>query len=119
MNWQLIICSLVQSFLLVCGQVTLKLALVRTPNFTFCWACIRDFLLNYWFLLCGIFFGSATVLWFYIIKHFPFSEAYPLTSLAYVFSLVAAIFIFHEYVGLQKWLGVLLILAGSYLLTRN
>lgn len=119
MNWQLIIYSVLQSFLLVCGQVSLKLALAVTPKFSFNWECIRSFLVNWWFLATGLSFGAATALWMYILKHFPFSLAYPLTSIAYVFGILAAIFVFHESVGLQKWLGILLVLVGSYFLTKN
>ena len=34
----------------------------------------------------------------YILRHYPFSQAYPLSSLAYVFGMVAAMWIFHEQV---------------------
>lgn len=119
MNWRLVILSLLQSFLLVCGQVSLKLALVRTPKWEFAWPTIKAWFLNYWFLFCGIFFGAATVLWMHILKHFPFSIAYPLTSFAYVFGLVAGIMVFKEPGSWTKWAGVLLILVGSFLLIRK
>lgn len=119
MNWRLILLSVLQSLLLAGGQVSLKLAMVRTPRFTFDWPCIRSFLTNWWFLFTGLFFGASTVLWMYILKHFPLSESYPLTSLAYVFGLIAAIMIFHESAGTQKWIGVVLILLGAFFLTRK
>ena len=50
----------------------------------------------------------------YILRHYPFSLAYPLSSLAYVFGMVAAMWIFHEQISLVQWLGILLIMAGCY-----
>jgi drug/metabolite transporter (DMT)-like permease len=44
--------------------------------------------------------------------------AYPLVSLSYVFGMIAAIVFFHETVDIVKWLGVLLIMAGCYLIAR-
>lgn len=50
----------------------------------------------------------------YILKHYPFSQAYPLSSLAYVFGMVASLFVFREQVSWMQWAGVLLIMAGCY-----
>ena len=57
-------------------------------------------------------------MWLYIIKHFPFSMAYPMVSLSYVFGMIAAIVFFHEPVSITKWIGVLLIMAGGYLIAK-
>jgi undecaprenyl phosphate-alpha-L-ara4N flippase subunit ArnE len=54
----------------------------------------------------------------YIIKHFPLSEAYPLVSLSYVFGMIAAIVFFHEQVDISKWIGVLLIMAGCFIISK-
>ena len=69
-------------------------------------------------LACGINFLCSTALWFYIIKHFPLSMAYPMISLSYIFGMFAAIFIFHEQVPLIRWVGVLLIIAGCVLIAK-
>ena len=119
MNWRLIILSVIQSFLLAGGQVALKLAMVKAPRFTFTWECIKVYLTDWWFLVTGVFFGAATILWMYILKHFPLCESYPLTSLAYVFGLIAAIVVFHETAGADKWIGVMLILLGAFFLIRK
>ena len=54
----------------------------------------------------------------YIIRHFPLSTAYPLVSLSYVFGMIAAIVFFHEHVEVSKWIGVLLIMAGCFIISR-
>lgn len=119
MNWRLILLAVLQSLLLACGQVSLKLAMMRVPKFEWQWSCIKAYLQDYWFFFTGVFFVAATVLWMYILKNFPFSESYPLTSLAYVFGMVAALVVFRETASPEKWLGVLLILVGAFLLTKK
>lgn len=100
------------------GQVFLKFALTRMPSFG--WT--RDFwlglLVNWQFAASGLLFGSASLLWMYIVKHFPFSSAYPMISLSYVFGMISAIVFFHEEVSLIKWFGVAFIIIGCLLIAR-
>ncbi len=117
--WKLLTLSVLQSLLLSGGQVLLKFALDRMGRFEWTWHFFGNLLVNWWFLACGICYGAATMLWMYIIKHFPFSMAYPMISLSYVFGMFAAILIFHEHVPLSRWLGVLLIMVGCILCARN
>ena len=110
--------AIVQSLLLAGGQVFLKLALGRMEPFGWCWRFWSSVLTNWQFALCGLLYAAGTILWFYIIKHFPFSMAYPMVSLSYVFGMVAAMLVFHEAVSITKWAGVLLIMAGCYLIAK-
>ena len=120
MNLRLLILSVLQSFLLAGGQVSLKLAMMRVPDkFTWTWECIKAYIIDYWFAFTGVFFAAATILWMYILKNFPFGESYPLTSLAYVFGMLAAVVIFKEPASWDKWIGVVLILLGAFLLIRK
>ena len=116
--WQLIILSAIQSVMLSFGQLTLKLALDRMPAFSWTRAFWADLLTNWWFLVCGIMFGGASLLWMYILKHFPLNMAYPLASLSYVIALVFAIVFLHENVPWNRWLGVALIMTGCRFVAR-
>ena len=78
----------------------------------------RSVFVNWQFAACGLCYGVGSLLWLYIIKHFPFSMAYPMVSLSYVFGMIAAIVFFHEPVSITKWIGVLLIMAGCYLIAK-
>ena len=115
---RLLLISIVQSALLCGGQVLLKLALQRMGPFSWTVDFVIRNLTNWWFLFCGICYACATVLWLYIIKNFPFSMAYPMISLSYVFGMFAAILFFHEQVPLVRWAGVLLIMAGCVLIAK-
>lgn len=114
----LLLLAIVQSLLLAGGQVLLKFALVRMLPFSMTLAFWKSVFLNWQFAACGLCYGAGSLLWFHIIKHYPFSMAYPLVSLSYVFGMIAAVVFFHEQVDFLKWTGVLLIMAGCYLIAR-
>lgn len=116
--WKIVPLALVQSILLSLGHVFLKFAMTRIGAFGWTREFWTGLLGNWWLLGCGIAYGGATVLWLYILKHFPFSIAYPLSSLSYVFGMLAAIIFFHEEVSLAKWIGVLLIAGGCILIMK-
>ncbi|MBR3648197.1 MAG: EamA family transporter [Paludibacteraceae bacterium] len=116
---ELILLSLLQSLLLCGGQVLLKIALEKMGPFAWTWDFwAHSILLNWWWLGCGLAFLSGAVLWMYIIKNFAFSVAYPLTSLTYIFGMIAAMMLFHETVSVTQWVGILMIMGGCYLVAR-
>lgn len=115
---RLILLSILQCVLLSSGQVFLKLALQRMGEFTMTWRFFLAQLTNWWFLGCGLCYAAASVLWMYIVKTFPFSMAYPMVSLSYVFGMLAAMFIFHESIPFGRWVGVLLIMVGCIFVAR-
>ena len=117
-NWLLIPLAVVQSLLLAIGQVLLKFALARMLPFSWTFPFWKSVFANWQFAACGLCYGAGSILWFYILKHYPFSMAYPMVSLSYVFGMIAAIVFFHEPVSLAKWLGVLLIMAGCYFIAK-
>lgn len=118
-NLTLLILSLFQSALLAMGQVLLKFGLMRTLPFGWNRAFWQSLAVNPPLALSGLSFLATSLLWIYIVKHFPLSTAYPLVSLSYVFGMIAAIVFFRETVDLSKWLGVLLIMTGCFLILRN
>jgi undecaprenyl phosphate-alpha-L-ara4N flippase subunit ArnE len=110
--------ALMQSIVLASAQVFLKLGLGKMQPFGWNKEFWASALLNWQFAFSGICFGIASLLWMYIIKHFPLSMAYPLVSLSYVFGLIAARMVFHEDVGFSKWLGVMLIMIGCIIVAK-
>lgn len=110
--------AIVQSLLLCSGQVFLKFALGKMGAFAWKWSFFLSQLTNWWWLACGACYGAGAVLWMYILKNFPFSRAYPLISLSYVFGMLAAWLIFHETVPVTRWVGVLLIMAGCFFVAQ-
>lgn len=116
--FKLIPLALLQSILLSLAQVFLKLAMMKMPKFAFTKTFLYGFLVNWQFAICGALFTLAGVLWIYIIKHFPFSVAYPMVSLTYVFGMIAAMLFFNENISIIKWIGVTLIVLGCLLIAK-
>ena len=115
---KLIPIALLQSLLLALGQVLLKFGLNNMKPFSWSEAFWKSVFINWQFALCGICFAAASLLWMYIVKHFPLSMAYPMVSLSYVFGMIGAIVFFHESVDIYKWVGVFLIMTGCILIAR-
>lgn len=97
----------------------LKLAVLQMDKTQSAWQFfVHSLLTNWWLLGCGIAMGGAGLLWMYILRHFPFSHAYPLTALSFVFGMLAAMLVFHESVDWLQWLGLVLILAGCWFVAK-
>lgn len=114
----LFILAIIQSLLLAGGQVLLKFALARMLPFAMTLEFWKSVFVNWQFAACVLCYGAGSILWFYIVKNYPFSMAYPLVSLSYVFGMIAAIVFFNESVDFMKWIGVLLIMLGCYFIAR-
>jgi len=113
-----IILTIFQCLLLASGQVCFKLAVEKITKFQWSWSYFTGFMTNWWLHASGICMVSAVILWSFILKHFEFSVAYPLTAFAYIFGMLAAIFIFHETVSLTRWIGVGLIVLGVFFIAK-
>ena len=104
----------VQSLFLASGQVFLKLAMMRMDNISLTWKFFKEAAQNWPLAASGISMLLATLLWLYILRHYEFSVAYPLTSISYIIGMVAAIFVFHETIPFTRWIGVILIIIGVF-----
>jgi undecaprenyl phosphate-alpha-L-ara4N flippase subunit ArnE len=100
------------------GQVFLKFALARIDNFSWTWKFFGSLFTIWQFAASGLSMLLASLIWFYIIKHYELSLAYPLTSFSYIFGTLAAIFIFGESVPVMRWVGVVLIMVGAAFLSK-
>ena len=115
---KLILLALIQSLFLCAGQMFMKLALKIMGPASWSWSFVWSQLTNWYWLACGVTFTAAGLLWMYILKHWPFSLAYPLSSLAYVFGMIAAMLVFHEHIAWTQWVGILFIMAGCWLVVN-
>ncbi|MBQ0016821.1 MAG: EamA family transporter [Bacteroidales bacterium] len=115
---RLLIFVIFQSIFFSGGHVMLKIALEKLPEFTWGKRYFLAVLTDWWLLGCGICFGIATVLYLYILKYFPFSQAFPLTAITYIFGVFAAFWIFGEVIPIIRWVGVLLIVSGCILVMQ-
>ncbi|MEH7107511.1 EamA family transporter [Bacillus sp. JJ1764] len=71
------------------------------------------------FILAGfVLYIAATGIWMYLLSKLPLSFLYPIQSLAYVFAIFIALFLFKESIPVTRWVGTGVILFGVYLITR-
>lgn len=103
---------LLNTMILVSGQFLWKFGMVNKENsFSSVGEIIKLMLSPY--IVTGLtMYGFATVLWLFILTRVPLSVAYPLQSLAYVFAVFGAFYIFNEPLSVMKIVGVLLIMIG-------
>lgn len=103
---------LINTMILVSGQFLWKFGMTgKEDSFTSIGAIIKLMLSPY--IVTGLtMYGFATVLWLFILTRVPLSVAYPIQSLAYVFAVFGAYFIFNEPLSMMKILGVLMIMIG-------
>ena len=116
--FKIITLTIFQCFLLASGQVCFKLAVEKFDTFQWTWTYFSNLLTNWWLLASGICLVLSTIFWGYILKHYAFSIAYPVTAFAYIFGMLAAIFIFRETVPLTRWIGVGLIILGVFFIAK-
>ncbi len=116
---RLILLCLFQAVLLALGQIFLKMSTHTMEAFGWNWKYFKSVLLNGPLFLFGVSFGCAGLLWFWIVKHYPLSQAYPLNSFSYIFGMVAAILLFGEKVSVWGWIGVGLIIVGCFMVAMK
>lgn len=117
--FRLIILSITQAILMCSAQSLFKVAAEHMGSFSWTWVFFRDGILTNWWLiasgLCGI---IGTLEWMYMLRSFPFSQVYPLSSLSFLFGMLVAVIFFHETVVWTQWMGLFLILAGCYFIVK-
>lgn len=70
-------------------------------------------------ILAGMFcYAFSLVVWIMGLSRVPVSIAYPMLSIGYVVSAVAAHYLFGEVLGLSRWMGIGFIVIGVMLVSR-
>ncbi|WP_434998958.1 4-amino-4-deoxy-L-arabinose-phosphoundecaprenol flippase subunit ArnF [Pectobacterium brasiliense] len=107
------------------AQVLMKSGMLALPSISLAhWPSLST-LLSGWPAVAVLFgmlcYGLSMVCWFMVLRYLPLSRAYPLISLSYAVVYLAAVFLpwLNEPMSLRKNLGVLIILLGVWLVSRN
>jgi len=109
----------IQTVAMVGGQVLLKLGMQDVGHLTFTWNSIfRQIVLNGWMWIAVVVLVAASLFWLYLLKVYPLSLIYPLTSVGFALSMLAGMLIFHESVDWVQWVGAGLIMVGCLCLVH-
>ena len=110
---------ILQTTMQAMSQITLKMGLQLINGFEWSWNCIlHQVLLNWLLMVAIVLIIAANLFWFYILKYFPFSYAYPLTALGFVIGMFASMLFLHEPIVWSQWIGVVLIMGGCFFLLK-
>ena len=72
------------------------------------------------FILTGLFcYVFAVVVWLLVLSRTEVGIAYPLVSLAYIITAIAAYYLFGEQLSLIRILGIGVIMLGVYMVART
>ena len=115
----MILLMLLQTASLVLGQVALKLGMRDMPAWQWSWSYVwHEVILNFWLMVAVALLIFANLFWLWLLNKYPFSQIYQLTSLGFIFGMLAGLFIFHEQVGYMQWIGVVMVMLGCYFIAK-
>jgi drug/metabolite transporter (DMT)-like permease len=92
------------------GQVFFKLA---SRDFSF-----PSFIWNFKFLIGIFLYGVATLLFVWALRFGNLSVLYPIIATSYIWVGVFSVLFLNESFPVFKWLGILLIVIGIFIVTR-
>lgn len=119
--WKYIIAVVLQALSLAGGQAMFKKFIVKLGETGWEYENLKDTSMNNWWILTlmVLFFGTSFSLWVYVLKKMDFSQAYPLSSLSFIFGMFLAYFMFRESIPFTRWIGVVLIVIGCVLISMK
>ena len=112
---------LLSILLAVIGQLLMKQGMNQFGAFPLTQLPLKiiPMFLNPWVFAGLAAFGVSSIFWLVVLSRLELSLVYPLVSLAYVLVALASVFIFKEQVALIRWIGILIICFGVYLISRS
>jgi len=79
---------------------------------------LGSLLSNYHLIVGILIYGVATVLYLLALSRGPVSVIYPVIATSYIWTCLFASYFLGENINFWNWLGVLLIIAGVYLVVK-
>ncbi|MEH2054032.1 EamA family transporter [Nostoc sp.] len=78
-------------------------------------ASILNLLLSRYFLIWFVCYTFMTLLWLYVLRTIPLSQAFPVLGLMYALIPIASHYLLKEQVVLNQWIGISIIITGVVL----
>ncbi len=118
-----VLLSIFTTLLITSGQVLWKIGIQKAGGFYLSGQSIFGnvfrILFNGWVFSGFVVYAIATGFFMWLISKFDISLIIPITSVAFIYSLLAGYFIFDEQISLFRVFGVLLIVLGVFFVVRN
>jgi drug/metabolite transporter (DMT)-like permease len=105
------------------AQLLLKAGMNRIGEFALSWSNITPIMLKVAFsplIIFGLFiYVFSVTIWLFVLSRVDASIAYPMTSLGYIVTAIAAYFILHEQLSATQMVGIGVIIIGVYLVAHH
>ena len=119
----ILVLILLDVFLNVTGQLSLKYGMTKIGNFSVSLATLPPVFLkaatNFHVLFGLLCYGLGFMVWLIVLSKADVSYAYPLISLGYVLTAILAWVLFGEALNENRLVGILTICLGVFLIARN
>lgn len=118
MNYLIMAASIL---LAVAGQLLMKRGMIAFGTFPVSQLIVNviPMFLNPWVFFGFVCFGLSSVFWLVVLSRFEISFVYPMVSVAYVLVALFSFFVFKENVSFIRWLGIVVIMVGVFLISRS
>ena len=119
----ILLLALISALILAGGQTSLKHGLIQSGGFSGeslraigVWTRI---LTEPYVILGFVLYAAASILWLRVLSELEMSQAYPLISLSYAFSLVIGHWLFDDTLSFARIAGVIFIIIGAIVVARS
>lgn len=105
------------------AQLALKEGMRRVGHFEFIWVNVTSVgwqVASNPFVALGLtLYVVSVVVWLLVLSRVEVGIAYPMLSVGYIVNAIAAYYLFDENLTFMRVSGILVIIAGVYLITRS
>jgi len=120
---KVVLLSFFTTLLITSGQVLWKIGLQKIGGFYLPEKSIIDnffrIILNGWILSGFIVYAVATGFFMWLLSKYEISLVIPITSVAFIYSLIAGHLLFNEQITVWRLMGVLIIILGVFMVVKN
>jgi len=120
---KVVLLSFFTTLLITSGQVLWKIGLHQIGGLYLPEKGILDnifrIILNGWIFSGFVVYAVATVFFMWLLSKYEISLVIPISSVSFIFSLIAGTLIFHEQIHALRFIGVILIMLGVFFVIKN
>lgn len=105
------------------AQLAMKIGMGKIGVFAFTWEnfipIALKIIVSPWLVLGMTIYVISCAIWLMVLSRAPVSIAYPMSSLGYITSTIAAYYLLNENIPALRIIGIIVILFGVYLVAKN
>jgi undecaprenyl phosphate-alpha-L-ara4N flippase subunit ArnE len=100
------------------GQLSLKYAF-KASSATNKDSDMREVLFSHYFWIWFISYVAVTVLWLFVLRSIPLSQAFPALGLTFALIPLASHYFLQERVEFRQWIGIVIIITGAIFVVQK